>query len=139
MLDWLWSMSVAEATGFFFALNILIVSGAYCLECIVPRFFKTAPQNLQHSSLELLLMTCTVFVNALISVAGWLLWKYGHLQLNRHADGVTIVRDTLAARARSWILYSICLHRIAHMRWFYNWAHYLHHEHRDVRPCSRCS
>lgn len=133
MLDWLWSMSVAEATGFFLALNILIVSGAYCLECIVPRFFKTAPQNLQHSSLELLLMTCTVFVNAVISVAGWLLWKHGYLQLNRHAGVLTALRDTLVlVLLMDFALY--VLHRIAHMRWFYGWAHYLHHKYREVRP-----
>jgi lathosterol oxidase len=137
MLDWLWSMSVAEATGFFFALNILIVSGAYCLECIVPRFFKTAPQNLQHSSLELLLMTCTVFVNAVISVAGWLLWKHGYLQLNRHAGVLTALRDTLVlVLLMDFALY--VLHRIAHMRWFYGWAHYLHHKYRECAH-SHCS
>jgi lathosterol oxidase len=132
MIDWLWSISLTQATTFFLALNILILLGAFIAEKVLAHLFSAAPKRTTPDRLELVLASSTIAINALISVAGWLLWKYGHLQLNRHADGVTIVRDTLLlVLAMDFVLY--LLHRIAHMRWFYNWAHYLHHEHRDVR------
>lgn len=132
MIDWLWSISLNQATAFFLALNILILLGALIAEKVAARLFTTAPGSGTPSRLELVLASSTIAINALISVAGWLLWKHGHLQLNRHADAVTIVRDTLVlVLAMDFVLY--VMHRIAHMRWFYNWAHYLHHEHRDVR------
>lgn len=132
MTRWLWSLSLAEATLFFLVLNLFILIGALAAERVVPVIFRAAPNAASHGRLEWLLALATVSINTGISVAGWLLWKTGWLQLNLEAGALVIFRDTLVlVLAMDLALY--ILHRIAHMHWFYSWAHYLHHEYRDVR------
>ncbi len=132
MTAWLWSLSSAEATVFFLVLNLLILTGALAAERVVPMLFRAAPRASSHSRLEWLLAFATVSINTIISVAGWFLWKLGCLQLNQQASVLVILRDTLVlVLAMDLALY--VLHRGAHMKWFYSWAHYLHHEYRNVR------
>lgn len=132
MTTWLWSFSLAEAALFFTVLNLLILIGALCAERCIPKFFHAAPRASRHSRREWLLALATVSINTAISVGGWLFWKQGSLQLNLQAGPLTITRDTIVlVLAMDLALY--ILHRIAHTRWFYSWAHYLHHEYRDVR------
>lgn len=132
MIDWLWSISLSQASAFFFALNILILLGAFLAEQVAARLFTAAPRPTRASPLELLLACATVTINTVISVAGWLLWQHGYLHLNRTATALTVLCDTLLlVLVMDLVLY--VMHRIAHLRWFYNWAHYLHHEHRDTR------
>ncbi|MFZ5630468.1 MAG: sterol desaturase family protein [Spirochaetota bacterium] len=132
MINRLWLMSVAEATGFFFALNVLILLGALLAEKVSQRLFSGAPRTPPATSRELLLASSTVVINSLISVVGWYLWRAGYLRLNRAADALTILRDTLVLLLTMDLILYI-LHRVAHLRWFYNWAHYLHHEFLHVR------
>lgn len=132
MTTWLWSLSLAEAALFFTVLNLLILMGALCAERCVRLLFHSAPPASRHSGHEWLLAMATVSINAVISLGGWLLWRQGWLQLNLQAGPLIIMRDTIIlVLAMDLALY--ILHRIAHTRWFYSWAHYLHHEYRDVR------
>ncbi len=132
MVDWLWSLNLAQVVLFFVLLNALILVGAIAAEKIAARLFAAAPPAKPLRVQAWLLAISTVLINSAISVAGWLAWKSGFLLLNLNATPFEIVRDTLVlVLTMDFALY--ILHRIAHARWFYSWAHYLHHEYREVR------
>lgn len=132
MTAWLWSLSLPETALFFSLLNASIFGGAFVAEKIAPFIFTAVPRGPRLEPQAWLLASTTVLINAAISIGGWLFWKHGWLRLNLNANIFEIVRDTLVLVVTMDLALYI-LHRIAHARWFYTWAHYLHHEHREVR------
>jgi len=81
---------------------------------------------------EALLASGCVLSNIGVNVAGWVLWKEGHLHI-RPGSGWGILLDFLVLfLVMDFMMY--VLHRAAHHRWIYGWLHATHHAYEDPRP-----
>lgn len=121
----------------FLLLNIGIVAGSALFCIVVARVFhrhrlfdRWEPFKL----LELSAVGVTILLNALVSVAGWALWKHGVIQLVPRPWWGALLDTLLMVAAMD---FGMCvLHRVAHVRWLYGLFHFFHHRHEVVNPLS---
>jgi len=137
VLESLRGFTPLEAFTAFLLLNIGIVAGSALLCIVIARLFR------RHrlfdrwepiKPLELAAVATTILLNAIVSVAGWALWKHGVIHLTARPWWGAILDTLLMVAAMDLGMY--VLHRLAHVRWVYRLFHFFHHRHEVVNPLS---
>ncbi len=93
---------------------------------------RIAPQAPAVTAVERRLALSTVALNALVTWAGWHLWKLGWIRVRSAGIGESILDAALLLVAMDLAMY--VLHRAAHLPWFYQAVHGLHHRYESPRP-----
>ncbi len=133
LLDWLIKRSLTEAFWIFLIENILVWCLALGFGALLVTLFphrrttdNPIPTFSTHPSLELTLSALSIFINTLITWAGFYLWQKGIIVVKPFEGGV---RDLLDAITLVLIidLAMYGLHRLAHAPPFYRLLHTLHH------------
>ncbi|MGC4017562.1 MAG: sterol desaturase family protein [Luteolibacter sp.] len=133
----LYGLNTGGAFGVFLLLNTGIVAGSALLCVVIARTFRRHrlfDRWEPFKPIEMAAVVVTVVLNALVSVAGWALWKHDVIHLvSRPWWGV--IRDTVLMVA-VMDLGMYVLHRVAHLRWIYRLFHFFHHRHEVTNPLS---
>ncbi|MEZ6125378.1 MAG: sterol desaturase family protein [Planctomycetaceae bacterium] len=137
VLDHLQTSSTFEVGLFFLLLNVCIfivsVGGCWLVaRCFRHRQVLSSFQPFQ--LLELIAALIAVFLNAVISVVGWWLWREGSIQLTDRS-GTGIVFDSLVMVAFMDIVMYFG-HRLVHVPLLYPAVHRFHHRHEKTNPLS---
>jgi sterol desaturase/sphingolipid hydroxylase (fatty acid hydroxylase superfamily) len=134
LLDWIYGLSPVEATVWLsienIALFVLSVALGYLVEVLFARRPVVPPPE-PVDRREILFATTTVLLNALVTVAGWFLWKRGIIVIRRDAGWSAWLDVLLLLLIMDLTMY--LLHRVVHLPWFYA-IHHLHHEYDRPRP-----
>lgn len=137
LLQTLVNLSALQALGFFLGLNLVTVlaSAGFCwLLGQVFRHRRLFDRWEPFSRIELLAVLSTIGINALTSVAGWLLWKHGFITLTLRPPAGLIADLVIMVVAMDLGMYF--LHRSAHWRPLYPTLHAFHHRHEATNPVS---
>lgn len=128
---------MAQALGFFLVLNAgtLLASAGSCwlLGWLLPKrrlFDRWEP----FKRIEVIAALGTVVINAVVSVAGWMLWKHGIITLVAKPGWALALDVVLMVGAMDLGMYG--LHRVAHWPWLYPLLHRFHHRHEATNPIS---
>jgi len=92
----------------------------------------TTPPPEPITAKELWLATSCVLVNALVTIAGILLWQRGVIQVRRDLDWRVALDVLVLIVAMDFLMY--VFHRIAHLRWVFPLVHATHHQYNNPRP-----
>ncbi|MFO0952921.1 MAG: sterol desaturase family protein [Isosphaeraceae bacterium] len=135
VLDAFGRMSALEAFGWMLVENTLLFLAALISGEILIRAFRTRPVGPPPPPVEareVYLAVSCVFLNTVVTVAGWWLWTTGH---------IVVRRDT---GFRAWLDVVVLLmvmdlgmyltHRLAHHPWIYPVVHATHHAYDRPRP-----
>jgi sterol desaturase/sphingolipid hydroxylase (fatty acid hydroxylase superfamily) len=136
MLEWLSTRSPAEIWWFFLAVNLLIVLASAGGNLWLRRRAATRYTGRdQHTTRgDLLLVAGCIFLNAIVSTAGWWLWKNRLIHLRPSTLPATALTRVGFLLLMDLLMY--LTHRMAHWPLFYRWFHHRHHQHVDTNPLS---
>lgn len=134
LLDWAFALSPAEATLWLIALNVStfalsLVAGCAALWWFGERRVTEQPDPLTRR--EIAYTVAGIAVNTLVTIAGWLLWREGYLQIRRDTGWRAWLDFPILILLMDFGMYA--LHRVAHLPWFF-FIHRLHHEYERPRP-----
>jgi sterol desaturase/sphingolipid hydroxylase (fatty acid hydroxylase superfamily) len=135
LLGSLRALSPFAAALLFLAQNILVFGGALLLGAGLGRLFGTRPVQLAAppvERLEVSVAVTTVAINAAITWAGWWLWRAGVIGF-RPDTGLRAWLD-VALLMLGMDLAMYVLHRLVHLRPFFETLHALHHRYDRPRP-----
>jgi len=137
VLTWFEGLSWGEYLAVLVAANLLMYVGALGVVALLQRRLPARLLNAAVAPVnrgDVLLSLAVVATNILVGVAGWLLWKPGHLVL-RDAGALTALLDLLLLVA--WFDVALyAFHRLLHAPPLYRSVHARHHAHRDVSGLS---
>lgn len=134
ILDWVGSLTLAEAAAWLLAENVVLFVLAVIVGSVVARRFHRRPAAPVPDPLErkeVVYAASTVVLNWLITLLGWYLWKQGILVIRRDY-GWWAVADVVAL-VLIMDLAMYVLHRMIHISVFYP-IHRLHHAFDRPRP-----
>jgi lathosterol oxidase len=135
ILDAFARMSTGEAVSWLIVQNVLLFALALALGQILlwaygSRLVGPAPPAVEAREIALAL-SCVAF-NTLVTVAGWWLWRAGHIVV-RHDTGVRAWLDVVALLLIMDLAMYVS-HRLAHLPWVYAIVHATHHHYDRPRP-----
>jgi Delta7-sterol 5-desaturase len=81
---------------------------------------------------EYLLATCTLFINSLINILGWILWKNHFIKIDVEFSLKSIIDFAILFIVMDFSMF--VLHRLAHIPQIYEILHKTHHKYKHVRP-----
>jgi lathosterol oxidase len=132
---WLASLSLAEAMAYALLENTLLLLAALALGTWLVRRFaaaRVAPPPPPLATRELILAVVTVLANAVVTVAGWLLWRRGLVMLRLELAPARVLVDVLVLLlAMDAAMFA--LHWLIHRPPFF-WVHRMHHDYPHPRP-----
>lgn len=137
MLEQLGAASLLEVSFFFLAVNLIIFIGSvtFCW-ALGWGFGKKRIFDYWEPlrKIEFAAAIGSIFINAVVSVCGWLLWQ---------ADWIEIRQVGLLAGFLDCVLMILFMdlgmyvfHRVAHIAWIYRLLHRFHHRHVVTNPIS---
>ena len=135
LLDLLQTTPLALAALVAFIINILqflLTLAAGHLLLLVYKQKPTSPPPEPISRAEVLLAASCVILNALVMVAGIILWRAGIIQVRRGVDWLVLLDVVVLFFAMDFAMY--VLHRMAHTRWLFPLIHATHHRYENPRP-----
>ena len=137
ILDLFKTMTPVEAFGWLLVQNILqflmcVGGGLLLIKFFNDRRIYSSPDAL--SKKEINWAICCVFLNTVVAVTGWFLWKEGIIVIKSEIGPSSIV-DFLALLLMMDFLMYVC-HRIVHIPGVYEWVHMTHHQYQITRPLS---
>jgi lathosterol oxidase len=136
LLGWIRTWSVLEAAVLSLLVNIAILVGALAVGAALVRLFErrpVAPPPDAVGKSEVGLAATCVLLNAVVMLAGWLLFRAGWLQVDADARPRRVVVDAmLLLLAMDLAMY--VTHRIAHLPVVFRHVHRVHHHYDRVRP-----
>lgn len=98
----------------------------------LPGGHRLTPDPGPVSRLELTLVVTSTVLNTAVTVAGWWLWRTGHLTLTTEVGPRVLLDFLLLLAAMDLLMY--LGHATAHLRRLFPLAHRLHHVFADARP-----
>jgi len=132
---WIFTTNWFNAFIFFLVMNVIIfiiaLTGGNLLvkKFMINKVCKT-PEGFSNS--EVFLVFSTVLLNALVTLAGWFLWKLNFIKLNPEINLMVFVDVCKLFFTMDFLMY--VLHRIAHLKAFYWLLHKTHHSFVSCKP-----
>jgi sterol desaturase/sphingolipid hydroxylase (fatty acid hydroxylase superfamily) len=130
-------MSLAVASGWLLVINIaMFIASVFGGELLV-RIFRArriSPPPDPIDFTECWLAFSCVLLNALVAVAGWLLWRHGWITVRRGGGWRILMDIVVLLIAMDFLMY--VFHRIAHLPWIFPIVHSTHHHYDRPRPLS---
>ena len=133
LVSFLKNLSLTEAFFLFWMENVLLWLMALSFGWLLVRLYRKRPVSNSYGQFsvnikkELILSFITIFINTLITLAGFLLWKKGVIIILPFEGGLRDLLDVLIL-VLSIDMAMYLLHRMAHLKLFYSFMHRLHHE-----------
>ncbi|WP_372370461.1 sterol desaturase family protein [Candidatus Uabimicrobium sp. HlEnr_7] len=138
-LDWfipvLQNLTVQQATFWFLLENIILFISAVIVGKILVYFFaerRVADIPTPISALEITLTISTIIFNTIVTLGGWLMWKYKIIEFRRDSGIYALLDVVVLFMAMDFCMY--ILHRVAHHRQLYRYLHGTHHLFDKPRP-----
>jgi sterol desaturase/sphingolipid hydroxylase (fatty acid hydroxylase superfamily) len=135
LLDLFATMSLAEASLWLLVENIILfvlsLAFGHALLTIFNRHRvveKPEPVEWQ----EWAWAGSCVLLNAVVTIAGWILWKRGIILIVRGGGWRVLLDVMVLTLAMDFFMY--VFHRAAHLPWIYPWVHRTHHRYDKPRP-----
>ncbi|MBM0224821.1 sterol desaturase family protein [Micromonospora sp. ATA51] len=137
VLDWAWRLDVGQVVGLALLENVILfltAVGVGNAMLRLPTVVRLLPDPGRISRLQVWLAAGAILMNAVVTVAGWGLWRAGIIHLN--ADpGIRILADfVLLLLLMDLLMYTG--HAVAHRPRLFPLAHALHHRFVDARPAT---
>ncbi|MCX5214562.1 sterol desaturase family protein [Kitasatospora sp. NBC_00240] len=135
VLEWGARRGVAEVVAGALAVNVgMLVVSVLVGGLLVRRFGqrRVTPEPGPVGRAERTLVATAVVLNALVGVAGWLLWRAGWIRLTADTGLRALVELLLFTLLMDALMYAG--HWMAHRRRLYQLAHEMHHRYPDPRP-----
>ena len=138
ILDFFAKLSTQEAALYLLAQNVLqyaicIIAGQILLSVFSERRICPEPAPLERN--EVLLSLSCVFLNTVVAVVGFTMWKSGVITIRRSTDPQTVILDVVCLLLLMDFLMYVT-HRICHIPFIYPWVHKTHHIYDNPRPLS---
>jgi sterol desaturase/sphingolipid hydroxylase (fatty acid hydroxylase superfamily) len=137
-IELLRTMPIWEATIWLTAVNVAMFAVAVVVgEALIRRFEanRVSPRPPQVTNKELVLAIGCVAINALVAVAGVVLWREGLIALRPYGEygAFTVLLDAFVLFiAMDFLMY--LFHRVAHHPLLFPIAHSTHHEYENPQP-----
>ena len=135
MLGRFLTMTVATATGWLVALNVVVFALSLLAGAILVRLFHDRPVADGPDPVswqEWALATSCVALNSGVTVAGWWLWRRGLIVVRPGGLGRSAADVAVLFVAMDFLMY--VFHRAAHVGWLFPWVHATHHRYDRPRP-----
>jgi sterol desaturase/sphingolipid hydroxylase (fatty acid hydroxylase superfamily) len=128
-------MTAAEAAGWFLLQSLAMFAGCQIAGQALVRIFRRSPVTPPPDPValrQIALAACCVLLNAVVTLAGWALWRRGIIVVRRDAGARAWLDALVLLVAMDALMY--LLHRAAHHPLLYPLVHRAHHERRHPRP-----
>lgn len=137
VLDYFGRASLTDAAFWLFMQNVLqfvmcLAAGQVLVGLFANRRVIEAPLPLEKR--EVLLALSVVFLNTMVAVAGWYLWRLGIIKINRDLGLWTLIDVVLLLVAMDFLMY--VTHRMCHHPRLFPIVHQTHHIYDKPRPLS---
>ncbi len=136
-LDWLRDLTLAEATAFFAAVNLVVFGASVTGNVLVRRgraFQRISGRDQPVTRGDWGLSASTVGLNVVVSVVAWAAWTRGWLPLREETPWSLVLTALAFVFVMDAGLY--LGHRLAHAAPLYRLFHWRHHVHRDTNALS---
>lgn len=131
------SMSIEQAAFWLVVQNFLQFTICIAVGQLFVMQFQKNPIGERPLALErrevLLAVTC-VFLNSVVAVIGWVMWKHGIIQIHSDVGWSAIIDVVVLLLLMDFLMY--VTHRICHHKLFFSWVHGTHHLYSRPRPLS---
>ncbi len=134
-IELIYNASAIDCFLGFLLLNVIIFFGSVLVGNLLVKLFKDRritpiPEKL--NTTEILYCFSTVILNAVITLIGWYLWRYGIIKLHFRFDYFVIIDVFVLMLAMDCAMYF--LHRVAHIPLLLKYLHAAHHFYKNPRP-----
>lgn len=122
---------------FFLMANVAIFIASVMLCWILGVVFKRRrifDRWQKMESLEIGAALASIGLNALVSIAGWWLWKLEFIEIDVNSPGLALFHCLAMTLFMDLGMYAF--HRVAHSPLIYRWIHSFHHRHETTNPIS---
>lgn len=137
MLEFLEHLNLPEILALFLVANLAIFVTSVISCWLLGVIFKERRIFSRWEPLkasEQLAALAAVVLNSLVSVAGWMAWKAGYIEIRSASLGRVVFDSILMLIAMDLGMY--LFHRLAHIPLIYRSVHAFHHRHEATNPIS---
>jgi Delta7-sterol 5-desaturase len=135
-LGWIRDLPFVSAVLLFLLENVVqLVVTVLIGDALVKLFHRNRIAQIPEpvSSFEMLLVISSVLLNTLITLVGWWLWRANLIRIRGSSDAWGVLLDVFVLIVvMDFFMY--LLHRVAHHRLIYPFAHRTHHIFENPRP-----
>jgi lathosterol oxidase len=122
------TMSIQEAAFWLIVQNFLQFAICIAVGHLFVMQFQMHPigeRPLPLERREVLLALLCVFLNSIVAVIGWMLWKNGVIVIHNDVSWSLILDVAALLLLMDFLMY--VTHRICHHKLFFSWVHGTHH------------
>lgn len=136
LLAWIRARTIAEAAVASLAVNVAVFAATLAIGALIvstwrERRVARVPAPIDRT--ELGLAAVCVLLNAAVMLAGWWLFRAGHLRVDASPSPLRWLVDA-AALTLIMDVAMYATHRLAHVEPLYRWVHAIHHRYEHPRP-----